>query len=295
MTSFANPFSDQDSDRHAIWEMLVRRDIAAYVAADWSQVEHDFVADGFMGIDGRKLGNPDSWRLTFPDLDRYRDEWLRQAQLGQKTAYAENIETALHRITTLRDIEIQGDTALVHKKFDGTIGLANGTTEYMNWQTLYRCRKIGGRWKIAGFTGYLPHPMGGGPASAQPLKQVPEGAAQHVTAGPYSPVLQVSPQQIVVISGQASIDPAGTIIGDTFEEQAHFTLKNCQKQLQTGGVSMQDVFKVNVYLTDLAMWPRFNEVYKTYFQGTLPVRTAIGCDLLDGLLVEIEMWAVTKG
>ena len=58
--------------------------------------------------------------------------------------------------------------------------------------------------------------------------------------------------------------------------------------------SFQDVFKVNVYLTDLAMWPRFNEVYKTFFHDPLPVRTAIGCDLLDGLIVEIEMWAVKK-
>jgi len=120
----------------------------------------------------------------------------------------------------------------------------------------------------------------------------PEGASQHVTAGPYSPVLNIATHQLVVISGQASIDPSGEVIGDTIEEQTHYTIKNCQKQLETAGCTLSDVFKVNVYLKDLADWPRMNEVYKTYFPDPKPVRTAVGTDLLLTLLVEIEMWAV---
>jgi hypothetical protein len=30
----------------------------------------------------------------------------------------------------------------------------------LNWQTLYFCRRAGGRWKLTGFAGYLPFPMG---------------------------------------------------------------------------------------------------------------------------------------
>jgi hypothetical protein len=154
-----NPFAD-DPDRAAIWTMLVERDIAAYVAADWSMVEADFVRESFLGIDGRKSGNPDDWRISFPTLDAYRDEWLRQAREGQKVAYAEDVLAAIHRATSLTEIEIAGDVAIAHKKFDGSIALADGGKDVLNWQTLYFCRRVAGAWKLTGFAGYLPYPMG---------------------------------------------------------------------------------------------------------------------------------------
>lgn len=159
MTRFPNPFPN-DPDRAAIWTMLVERDIAAFVAADWGMVADDFIAEQFLGIDGRGSDNPDSWRVGFPTLAAYRDEWLRQAAESAKVAYAEDREGAIHRATTLRDIEIQGDVALAHKKFDGTIARADGGKDVLNWQTLYYCRRHDGRWKLTGFTGYLPFPMG---------------------------------------------------------------------------------------------------------------------------------------
>jgi 2-iminobutanoate/2-iminopropanoate deaminase len=153
---------------------------------------------------------------------------------------------------------------------------------------------VEGKWKISGFVGYLLHPMGSSRESLPAGKAVPVGASQHKTAGPYSPVLTVSPGQLVVISGQAAIDNEGNVIGDTIEEQTRVTLDNCRTQLQTAGVDLKDVFKVNVYLTDLDNWPRFNEIYQTYFPEPLPVRTAVQTPLLMTLLVEIEMWAVKK-
>jgi enamine deaminase RidA (YjgF/YER057c/UK114 family) len=293
MSLYQSPFPN-DPDRHEIWTMLVERDIRAFIQFDWTPIADDFVEEGFMGIDGRGLSNPDGWRINFATLDAYREEWLRQARQFAETAWAEDPEAAIYAATTLRDIEISGDSALVHKKFDGRIRQQGGGATVLNWQTLYRCRKVGGKWKIAGFTGYLPHPMGTGQAPELPAKREPVGAAQHVTAGPYSPVLQINPGQLVVISGQASIDPEGTVIGDTIEEQTRYTLDNCRKQLETAGCTLADVFKVNVYLTDLDLWPRMNEVYKTYFPAPRPVRTAVGTALLMTLLVEIEMWAVKK-
>ena len=159
MTRFPNPFPN-DPDRGAIWTMLVERDIAAFVAADWGMVADDFMAEQFLGIDGRGSDNPDSWRVGFPTLAAYRDEWLRQAAESAKVAYAEDREAAIHRATTLRDIEIAGDVALAHKKFDGTIARADGGQDVLNWQTLYFCRRHNGRWKLTGFAGYLPFPMG---------------------------------------------------------------------------------------------------------------------------------------
>ncbi len=159
MSDTTNPFPN-DPDRSAIWEMLVTRDIAAFVAADWGMVADDFIEAEFLGIDGRGSDNPDSWKIGFPSLAAYRDEWLRQAADSAKIAYAEDLNLGIHRATTLQHIEISGDVALAHKKFDGVLHRADGSKDIMNWQTLYFCRKRGGKWKLTGFAGYLPFPMG---------------------------------------------------------------------------------------------------------------------------------------
>ncbi|MFI0846007.1 RidA family protein [Mesorhizobium sp. IMUNJ 23232] len=125
-----------------------------------------------------------------------------------------------------------------------------------------------------------------------PLKTRPRGATQHVTAGPYSPVLEVDATKLVVISGQVAIDMDGAVLGETIEEQTRATLGNCARQLASADCSLADVFKVNIYLTDLGQWSRFNAVYDTMMPEPLPVRTAVQAVLLPGFLVEIEMWAV---
>ncbi|WP_323014910.1 hypothetical protein [Devosia sp.] len=157
--SSPNPFPG-DAERSAIWTMLVERDIAAYIAADWTMVEDDFVAEDFFGVNGNGCDNPDGWTISFPTLADYREEWLRQAREGQKVAYAEDAEAAIHRATSLTEIEIKGERAVAHKKFDGSIARADGGKDTLNWQTVYFCRKVDGRWKLTGFVGYLPYPMG---------------------------------------------------------------------------------------------------------------------------------------
>jgi len=159
MSLSTNPFPN-DADRSDIWTMLVPRDIAAYVAADWSMVAGDFVAEDFVGINGNKNDNPDGWTISYPTLADYSAEWLRQAHEGQKQSYAEDVEAGIHRATSLTEIEITGDRAIAHKKFNGKIKLSNGDVDRLNWQTLYFCRKVAGQWKLTGFVGYLPYPMG---------------------------------------------------------------------------------------------------------------------------------------
>ncbi len=152
--SDTNPFP-HDPDRHALWEMLVRRDIEAYLKADWSAVADDFLAECFFGLSGVKSANPDDWRLLYPRLEDYRDRWLAQAKISAGTAYAEPRREALYRATSLREIEINGERAVAHKKFDGTIAKTDGGIDVINWQTLYLCGRVEGAWKITGFVGYL--------------------------------------------------------------------------------------------------------------------------------------------
>jgi 2-iminobutanoate/2-iminopropanoate deaminase len=125
-----------------------------------------------------------------------------------------------------------------------------------------------------------------------PLKRMPKEAVQHVTAGPYSPVLEVNAERLVVLSGQVAVDIDGNVVGTSMEEQAEAALANCRRHLEAAGCGFRDVFKVNVYLADVAEWSRFNAVYARFMPPPQPVRTAVQAVLLDGYRVEIEMWAV---
>ncbi|AMS40595.1 hypothetical protein N7E70_007700 [Aminobacter sp. NyZ550] len=154
MNSRQNPFPD-DIDRARIWEMLVERDIAAFVDQDWSMVADDFDEQRFLGIHAHNAANPDDWNAAFPSLGTYRDEWLRQAAETAATAYAEPLADGIFRATNLTEIDISGDVALARKKFDGTIRRADGSDDVLNWQTLYFCRKQNDRWRITGFVGYM--------------------------------------------------------------------------------------------------------------------------------------------
>ncbi len=129
---------------------------------------------------------------------------------------------------------------------------------------------------------------------SKPVKRLPAGATQHATAGPYSPVLEVDARHLVVISGQVALDPEGSIVGDTIEQQTQYTLANCRRQLETAGCTLADVFKVNAFMSDLSDWDRFNAAYVESIPEPRPVRTTIGAKLLPGLLIEIEMWAAKR-
>lgn len=156
-----NPFAAAsdiaNQDKAYIWNMLVLRDIDAYIAADWSLVENDFIADKFMGIDGKNEQSPSEWKMAFPNLEAYKNLWLEQALEGKKVEYAEDIRQAIHKLTNLTEIEINQNKALACKKFNGSIKKADGSVDQLNWQTLYFCEKIGNEWKITGFAGYLPY------------------------------------------------------------------------------------------------------------------------------------------
>jgi len=156
MAHDANPFSPIEADKHAIWDMLVRKDIDGFVAGDWSIFADCFVGRGFIGLDAQGSLDPARWALAFPTVESYRDRWLADARRSAATAYAESRRDALYRATNMRDIRVVGATATARKTFDDAIALANGGAERLNWQSIFFCSKADGAWKLTGFVGFLP-------------------------------------------------------------------------------------------------------------------------------------------
>ena len=104
-------------------------------------------------------------------------------------------------------------------------------------------------------------------------------------AGPYSHAVVAN--GFVFISGQGPMDPDTGTMPDAFTEQVRQTLRNVQTILEAAGTSLDNVVKVNAYVTDLTRFQEFNEVYREFFQQDPPARTTVGSSLL-GFLVEVD-------
>ncbi|AHF87978.1 hypothetical protein RLEG3_02550 (plasmid) [Rhizobium leguminosarum bv. trifolii WSM1689] len=154
-----NPF-DADADRHAIWEMLVRKDVDGFVAQDWTVFAPSFKFDGFCGLDARGSLDPAGWEVRFPTVEAYRDTWLADAQRSASTRYAEDRRDALYRASNMLDIRVEGQTATARKTFNDKISLEDGGFQALNWQSVFFCTKEEGAWKISGFVGFLPFAPG---------------------------------------------------------------------------------------------------------------------------------------
>ncbi len=111
--------------------------------------------------------------------------------------------------------------------------------------------------------------------------------------GPYSQAVAVE-NGTVYVSGQLPIDPAtGKFAGDTIEAQTEQSIKNIMAILAENGMSIDDVVKTTVLLSDIDEFGAMNKVYAEFFTEPFPARAAFQVAALpQGAKVEIEVVAV---
>jgi 2-iminobutanoate/2-iminopropanoate deaminase len=115
-----------------------------------------------------------------------------------------------------------------------------------------------------------------------------EGAA---VVGPYSQAVRAG--KLVYLSGQTPVDPAtGTLLDGDVKAQTAQCFQNLFAVLKAGGLTPDQVVKVNVFLTDMNDFAAMNEVYAAHFGLPYPARTTIGVASLPlGARIEIELIA----
>ena len=95
--------------------------------------------------------------------------------------------------------------------------------------------------------------------------------------------------QTVYLSGQVGLDPASMQMMEGIEAQIVRVFENLKAVAQAAGGSLDDVVKLNVFLTDLAYFARVNEIMAKYFREPYPARAAVGVAALPrGALVEMD-------
>jgi 2-iminobutanoate/2-iminopropanoate deaminase len=109
--------------------------------------------------------------------------------------------------------------------------------------------------------------------------------------GPYSRAAWAG--NILYLAGQLGVDPAtNKLVEGGAGPETEQIMKGIVAVLGVAGLTMANVVKANVYLTDMADFAAMNKVYETYFEAPYPARTTIGISALPaGAHVEIEVIA----
>ena len=112
--------------------------------------------------------------------------------------------------------------------------------------------------------------------------------------GPYSQAIVAG--NLVFTSGQIPLNPAtGQLEGSNITEQAHRVCKNLEAVLSASGTSLKSAVKTVCYLSNMADFAAFNEVYGQYFTEK-PARSCVAVkELPKGALVEVEVVAQAEG
>ncbi|GAB6034967.1 RidA family protein [Galenea microaerophila] len=106
--------------------------------------------------------------------------------------------------------------------------------------------------------------------------------------GTYSQAVKVG--NTVYLSGQIALIPESmTLREGDISERIHQVFQNLNAVCEAAGGRLQDIVKLNIYLTDLSHFATVNEIMAQYFEQPYPARAAVGVkELPKGTDVEMD-------
>jgi 2-iminobutanoate/2-iminopropanoate deaminase len=113
--------------------------------------------------------------------------------------------------------------------------------------------------------------------------------------GPYNQAILAN--GILYVSGQIAIDQtSGNLLLENIEDETHQVMKNIGFILTEAGLTYEDIIKCSVFVSDMGMYGRINEVYSSYFNDdTAPARELVEvANLPKYVNVEISCIALAK-
>ncbi|MCB2053847.1 MAG: Rid family detoxifying hydrolase [Geminicoccaceae bacterium] len=113
-----------------------------------------------------------------------------------------------------------------------------------------------------------------------------EVIGQAAAGAPYSKAIRAG--DFVYVSGQVPMTPDGKLVTGTIEDQTRQVMENIKAALAEAGCDMQDVVKCTGWLGDARDFARFNKVYTSFFEGSLPARSCVESRLMITADVEVE-------
>jgi 2-iminobutanoate/2-iminopropanoate deaminase len=110
--------------------------------------------------------------------------------------------------------------------------------------------------------------------------------------GPYNQAIKAN--GMLFVSGQVAFIPAtGELELSSIEAEAHQVMKNIAAILDEAKLTFEHIVKTTIFLSDMGLFAKVNEVYGSYFKGDHPARETIAVKGLPrGVNVEISVTAI---
>lgn len=123
------------------------------------------------------------------------------------------------------------------------------------------------------------------------MKRIINTSKAPAPIGPYNQAVEVN--GFLYVSGQIAINPdTNEIVTGSTEEEAKQVMKNISAILDEAGYTFGDVVKTTIFLSDMALFAKVNEVYGSYFASDFPARETVAVQgLPKNVHVEISITA----
>ena len=124
------------------------------------------------------------------------------------------------------------------------------------------------------------------------MKQIIKTSKAPAPIGPYNQAILAN--GILFVSGQIAINPdTNELVLSSLEEETHQVLKNVSAILEAANLTFDSIVKTTIFLSDMGLFPKVNEIYGSYFTGEFPARETVAvAGLPKGVNVEISVTAV---
>ena len=109
--------------------------------------------------------------------------------------------------------------------------------------------------------------------------------------GPYNQAIEIN--GVLYASGQIAINPeTNDLVLGSIEDETHQVMTNLSAVLSEAGYTFSSVVKTTIFLSDMLLFPKVNEVYGSYFTRDFPARETVAvAGLPKGVNVEISVIA----
>lgn len=123
-------------------------------------------------------------------------------------------------------------------------------------------------------------------------KQIIKTEKAPAPIGPYSQAVKAN--GMLFISGQVALIPAtGELELSSIEAETHQVMKNIAAILEEANLGFQHLIKTTIFLSDMGLFSRVNEIYGSYFTSDYPARETVAVKgLPKGVNIEISVTAV---
>lgn len=125
------------------------------------------------------------------------------------------------------------------------------------------------------------------------MKEIINSSNAPNPVGPYNQAILAG--GTLYVSGQIAINPeTGDLISSSIEDETHQVIKNLIAILEKAEMSLENVVKCSVFVSDMNQYAAINAVYAEYFrESTAPARELVEVANLPKFVnIEISLIAV---